>query len=82
MLTSPTLLTDQTNGEPKQSIEGSLRRVRAEYLEMPGLNLTQSQMERLCGLDPLTCESLIEALVRAKFLRHNRRGAFIRADRD
>lgn len=57
-----------------------LRRVRGEYLEMPGLSLTISQAQRLWGLDRATCETLLETLVDASFLRRTRSGAFVRAD--
>jgi len=45
-----------------------LVRIRGEFLEMPGLRLTVDQARRLWALDPLTCSSLLEALVDAKFL--------------
>ncbi len=56
-----------------------LRRIRAEYLEDPGLRLTRSEMERFWGLDPLTCEALLAALVDARFLRCRRHDAYVRA---
>ena len=64
------------------TIDDSVRRIRAEYLEMPGLHLTKPQMQRLCGVDPLTCDALLAALVDVKFLRCTRHGAYVRADRD
>lgn len=45
-----------------------VRRVRAEYLEMPGLRLTAAQVERLCGIDGATCTQVLESLVRSNFL--------------
>lgn len=62
---------------PKEDV---LRRVRGEYLEMPGLCLTLAQAQRLWSLDRPTCEALLEALIGASFLRRTRDGAFIRAD--
>jgi hypothetical protein len=45
--------------------------IRVEYLEMPGLALTRSQMERLWGLDGGTCdEVLAELLARGFLVRH------------
>ena len=58
-----------------------LRRVKGEYLEMPGLRLTIAQAQRLWGLDRAVCDSLLGALVDAKFLFRTRDGAFMRADR-
>ena len=57
---------------PQQLVE----RVRAEYLEMPGLRLTQSQAQRLCGMDPATCKSVLQALVDLHFLRANDDGTY------
>jgi hypothetical protein len=48
--------------------ESLLRRIRAEYLEMPGMHLKLEQMQRLCGIDRLMCQTLLDALVEAKFL--------------
>lgn len=53
--------------------------VQAEYLEIPGLNLTKPQARRLWDLDPLTCDALLDALVAAQFLRCNHRGAYVLA---
>lgn len=54
-------------------------RIRAEYLEMPGLSLTLSQAQRLWGLGPDTCRIVLESLVGAKFLTTTRRGCYVRA---
>jgi hypothetical protein len=50
------------------SREDTLRRIRGEYLEMPGLCLTHAQAQRLWGLDAPTCASLLTALTADKFL--------------
>lgn len=57
-----------------------LQLIRAEYVEIPGLRLTKLQVQRLWGLDPVTSEALLAALVDAKFLRCTRRNAYVRAD--
>jgi hypothetical protein len=57
--------------------EDILRRVRGEYLEMPGLRLTAKQAQRLWTMDACTCESLLNTLVDAKFLARTRDGAFV-----
>lgn len=59
-----------------------LQLIRAEYLEMPGLRLTESQVRRLWGLDPVTSEALLSALLDVNFLRRTREGAYALADRD
>ncbi|MBI3491109.1 MAG: hypothetical protein HY047_04885 [Acidobacteria bacterium] len=45
-----------------------LRRIRGEYLEMPGLQITAAQARRLWGLDEPTCAQLLKFLVETKFL--------------
>jgi hypothetical protein len=40
-----------------------LLRIQAEYLEMPGLRLTERQMQRLWGLDGQMCAEIVAALV-------------------
>jgi len=50
------------------SREEILRRIRGEYLEMPGLRLTCVQAQRLWGLDARTCASALDALVEDQFL--------------
>ena len=48
-----------------------LQRVRAEFLEMPGLRLTRAQARRLWALDELLCDAILTALVDARFLVHS-----------
>ena len=60
--------------------ENVLRRVQGEFLEMPGLCLTEAQAQRLWNLDQASCAALLAALVDAKFLFRTRDGAFMRVD--
>ena len=46
-----------------------VRRILAEYREMPGLALTPGQAQRLWGCDAETCGRVIELLVRTGHLR-------------
>jgi DNA-binding IclR family transcriptional regulator len=46
-----------------------LARIRAEYVEMPGMSLRLEQVARLCGVDMDTCKLVLDALVEARFLR-------------
>jgi hypothetical protein len=64
--------------EPVGANEDTLRRVRGEFLEMPGLCLTHAQARRLWGLDAPSCDALLGALVDAKFLFRTHEGAFMR----
>jgi len=59
--------------------DDTLRRIRGEYLEMPGLRLTTAQAQRLWNLDRLTCEELLGTLVASRFLAKTRDGSFVRA---
>ena len=55
-----------------------LERIRAEYLEMPGLRLTPEQARRLCGVERVLCKMVLDALVDAKFLCVKSGGAYPR----
>jgi hypothetical protein len=54
--------------------------IRSEYLEMPDLQLTDVEVQRLWGLDATTSEALLDALVYAKFLRRTYDGFYARAN--
>ena len=45
-----------------------LKRIRAEYLEMPGLRLKVEQAQRLCGVERSACQHVLDMLVEMKFL--------------
>ena len=53
-----------------------LQRIRAEYLEMPGISLQPEQVQRLCGVDGMLCESVLQALVESGFLSRRADGAY------
>ena len=53
-------------------------RIRAEYLEMPGMNLTTDQVARLCGMERSTCQTVLDALVEAQFLALKPDGTYVR----
>jgi hypothetical protein len=55
-------------------------RVRAEFLEMPGLRLTPAQAMRLWGVDAAMCNRIITQLVGMAFLKWAAGGAVARAD--
>jgi hypothetical protein len=46
----------------------AFERIRAEYIEMPGMRLTAAQVERLSGTDRTICRRVLDDLVRTKFL--------------
>ena len=66
--------------ETVRATDEVLRRVQGEFLEMPGLRVTEAQARRLWGLDAASCDALLGALVDAKFLFKTRDGAFMRVE--
>ena len=58
-----------------------IRRVQCEFLEMPGLRLTEEQARRLWGLGVPDCSTVLGVLVDAGFLFRTRDGSFMRIDR-
>jgi hypothetical protein len=61
-------------------IQEVVRRIRGEFLEMPGLRLTPEQARKLWRLDETACLAVLGALVDARFLSKTRDGAFVRDD--
>jgi hypothetical protein len=55
-----------------------ISRLRAEYLEMPGLRLTRYQIQRLCGIDPTLCQAMLDVLVETGFLCLKTDGTYAR----
>jgi len=60
------------------TLDQVLNRIRAEYLEMPGMTLTSHQLQRLCGIDEHVCALVLDALVNEKFLHARTDGTFAR----
>ena len=61
----------------ERNIVGLLALVQAEYKEIPGLNLTKPQVQRLWGLDATTCDALVDTLEQAKFLRRTQQNGYV-----
>jgi hypothetical protein len=55
-------------GRQMKMIEDILNHLRAEYMEMPGLRLKAQQVQRLCGIEPMACQQVLDLLVNEKFL--------------
>ena len=53
-----------------------VRRIRGEYLEMPGLRVTARQARRLFGLDATTCDEVLAGLLQSGFLSRTVDGMF------
>ena len=52
----------------KTPFQQALERIRAEYQQMPGMQLTLEQVQRLSGVDRSVCQQVLDALVNAKFV--------------
>jgi hypothetical protein len=65
----------------QEDIAPLVRRVRNEFLEMPGLLLTPAQAARLWALDRSTSDLILNGLTSDGFLSRNREGAYVRASR-
>lgn len=62
------------------SAEEILRRIRGEYLEMPGPQLNVAQASRLWGMDQTTCAGHLNSLVHSGFLVCTSQGCYVRLD--
>jgi DNA-binding IclR family transcriptional regulator len=60
------------------TLDTLLSRVRAEFVEMPGLSLTEGQAARLWQVDPTTTADLLRRLVEARFLARTGAGHYRR----
>ena len=58
--------------------EQVVRRIVAEYIEMPGLQLTIEQARRLWGCDLEACQRVATVLVEQGMLRWSRDGRLVR----
>jgi hypothetical protein len=61
---------------PRTPTAALVNRIKAEYLELPGLQLTSWQAQRLWGLDQVQCDAILEVLVETAFLRKTKNGAY------
>jgi hypothetical protein len=68
-----------TVGEPAEAFANALQRAQAEFMEMPGLQLTEAQAARLWSFDSALCSAVLTALVESRFLVRTRNASFLRA---
>jgi hypothetical protein len=57
----------------------ALQRAQAEFLEMPGLQLTVAQAARLWHFDSTLCNAVLTRLVEQRFLVETSKHSFARA---
>ena len=79
MMTATTIPCPQV--PPPLPVSQWLDMIQAEYREMPCLNLTKAQMQRLWGLEGYVCDALVEALQAAGVLRRTTAGSYVAATR-
>ena len=53
-----------------------ISRIRAEFLEMPGMRLTMQQAQRLCGIERTLCQTVLDSLVEEGFLCVKQDGSY------
>ena len=61
--------------------EALVRRIVAEFDDMPGLALTVSQASRFLGVDQMACGRILETLQTNGTLRRTAQNLYVRADR-
>ena len=61
-----------------QGFEAAVRRAEAEFLEMPGLKLTEAQAARLWSCEADVAGAVLTRLTESLFLTRTRTGAFCR----
>jgi hypothetical protein len=61
-----------------RTVQAEIDRLRAEYMEMPGLRLTMEQVKRLCGVEHRICQLVLDALVDDGFLCRKANGTYAR----
>ena len=59
--------------------EQAFKRIRAEFVEMPGMRLTPEQAERLSGVGSSVCRRVLDDLVRAGVLAVGANGTYARS---
>jgi hypothetical protein len=78
MITAQTTIDRDSTTDARRPVS-LLRRIRAEYEEMPGLTLTVPQAARLWSLTASESLDVLSDLVGSGFLIRDRRGAYRRA---
>jgi hypothetical protein len=61
-----------------QTLNVLVERIRAEYIEQPGLRLTEAQASRLWRLDERTTRYALSELTGASFLQRSEDGRYAR----
>ena len=65
-------------GERMSPIAAAVHLLREVYLEAPASRLSAGDASQLSGLEPSTCQIILEVLADARFLRRSPEGVFVR----
>jgi len=79
MMTDRTAAAGRDEREIGEAFAAALTRAQGEFLEMPGLQLTEAQAARLWSFDSALCSAVLSTLVERRFLVRTRNAAFLRA---
>jgi hypothetical protein len=60
------------------AFEDLVERIRAEFIEQPGLRLTEAQASRLWQLDSVTSRRVLATLIETAFLSRSPDGRYVR----
>jgi hypothetical protein len=66
--------------DPRRHLAEWVELVRAEFVESPGLAVTCRQAQVLWGLDAITADAILRALVDVNFLKCTSRNSYVRAE--
>ena len=66
------------DGLDERTFAAAVRRAQGEFLEMPGLRLSEAEAARLWSLDATLCSAVLSELVKSRFLVRTRRALFVR----
>lgn len=75
---TPAIAITSSAVRPFPAERGLFDQITAEYVEMPGLNLTLAQAMRLFAVDRPTCTRALDELVEAGFLRRDDADRYVR----
>ncbi len=78
MLASATRVARNTIPSTTSALHELLRRIENDYREMPALNVTEPQAQRLWGLDTTTCSFVLMTLIERRILKRTPSGTYIR----
>lgn len=79
-MTTAAFAPDTRTTQPVRQEPVRLQRIRAEFLEMPGLTLTVAQAARLWAVDTIEAKRLLAELSSTGFLMRNAAGSYRRRD--